>query len=72
MFSFFIAYSTLVLGFRQANSTDISNVLYAQRDLLRRVLFLKDVHSKNYGVDHDGMLTIVDFHVLIRNYSNSG
>jgi len=54
-----------VSGFRRGNAegVDVSDVLRAQHDLLRRVLFLKDVHSENYGVDGNGKLSIVDFKV---------
>ncbi|CAJ0957468.1 unnamed protein product, partial [Mesorhabditis belari] len=54
-----------VVGFRRADTEglEISNELYAQRDLLRRVLCVKDLHSKNYGVDDKGKLSIVDFQI---------
>ncbi|CAB3399592.1 unnamed protein product [Caenorhabditis bovis] len=52
-----------VTGFRRADTEgiEISSEVYAQRDLLRRLLFVKDLHSKNYGIDGHGKLSIVDF-----------
>ncbi|KAI6194077.1 hypothetical protein M3Y96_01086500 [Aphelenchoides besseyi] len=54
-----------VPGFRRADAegVEISKEMWAQRDFLRRVLFVKDLHSKNYGIDCDGKLSIVDFQI---------
>ncbi|KAI6188275.1 hypothetical protein M3Y98_00337500 [Aphelenchoides besseyi] len=54
-----------VPGFRRADAegVEISEEMWAQRDFLRRVLFVKDLHSKNYGIDRDGKLSIVDFQI---------
>ncbi|KAI6179356.1 hypothetical protein M3Y98_00601600 [Aphelenchoides besseyi] len=54
-----------VPGFRRADAegVEISEEMWAQRDFLRRVFFVKDLHSKNYGIDRDGKLSIVDFQI---------
>ncbi|KAI6188360.1 hypothetical protein M3Y98_00346400 [Aphelenchoides besseyi] len=54
-----------VPGFRRADAEglEISEEMWAQRDFLRRVLFVKDLHSKNYGIDCDGKLSIVGFQI---------
>lgn len=35
-----------------------------QLDLLRRILYLTDLHEANYGIDGKGNLCIVDFEVF--------
>lgn len=67
----FIIIYVLVVGFCRGNSNGVilTDELRAQRDLIRRIFFLKDVHSENYGVDGNGSLSIIDFQVLITNYS---
>lgn len=53
-----------VPGFRRADEgLEISSEVYAQRDLLRRILLVKDLHSKNYGIDGNGKLSIIDLQI---------
>ena len=35
-----------------------------QRELIRRIFVLKDLHVANYGVDANGRLSIADFKVF--------
>uniref|UniRef100_A0A1I7UBK2 Ubiquitin-like domain-containing protein n=1 Tax=Caenorhabditis tropicalis TaxID=1561998 RepID=A0A1I7UBK2_9PELO len=54
-----------VPGFQRADTEgmEISCEIYAQRDLLRRILSIRDLHSKNFGIDAYGKLSIVDLQV---------
>ncbi|ULT99747.1 hypothetical protein L3Y34_000792 [Caenorhabditis briggsae] len=54
-----------VPSFRRAdtNGLEISSEVHAQRALLRRLLFVKDLHSKNYGLNGDGKLSIIDIQI---------
>ncbi|CAI2340603.1 unnamed protein product [Caenorhabditis sp. 36 PRJEB53466] len=52
-----------VIGFRQADEVDMSDDQMSERELIRRILVLKDLHSANYGVDVNGKLSIIDFKV---------
>lgn len=55
----------LVIGFRQADEVDMTNEQMAQRELIRRIFVLKDLHSANYGINDNGLMKIVDFKVLL-------
>uniref|UniRef100_A0A1I7U8H9 Ubiquitin-like domain-containing protein n=1 Tax=Caenorhabditis tropicalis TaxID=1561998 RepID=A0A1I7U8H9_9PELO len=52
-----------VIGFRQADEVEMSDDQMSERELIRRILVLKDLHSANYGVDSNGKLSIIDFKV---------
>lgn len=54
-----------VPGFQPADTEgiEISPEIYAQRDLVRRLLFVKDLHSKNFGIDDKGNLSIIDLQI---------
>lgn len=56
----------LVIGFRQANEVEMTDDQMSQRELIRRILVLKDLHSVNYGIDSKGKLSIVDFRVYFK------
>lgn len=56
----------LVVGFRHANEVNMTNEQMSQRELIRRILVLKDLHPANYGVDFRGGLSIIDFKVYLK------
>ena len=63
-FGLYIATKDVVFFKRALEArTIISNECKLQLDLLRRIFYLTDLHSANYGLDGDKNLCIVDFQV---------